>query len=132
MVEAGELCMAADSVGQIGLDLVVNRGSFNKQMAGIQSLAKKAGLALAAAFSVKKIWDFGAACVELGSDLAEVQNVVDVTFPQMSKQVNAFAKDAITSLVCLRLWPSVSPAPLGQWPRLLDLTNRRPMRCPQR
>ena len=97
MVEAGELCMAADSVGQIGLDLVVNRGSFNKQMAGIQSLAKKAGLALAAAFSVKKIWDFGAACVELGSDLAEVQNVVDVTFPQMSKQVNAFAKDAITS-----------------------------------
>ena len=89
--------MAADSVGQIGLDLVVNRGSFNKQMAGIQSLAKKAGLALAAAFSVKKIWDFGAACVELGSDLAEVQNVVDVTFPQMSKQVNAFAKDAITS-----------------------------------
>lgn len=89
--------MAADSVGQIGLDLVVNQNQFKQQMAGIQSMAKKAGLALAAAFSVKKIWDFGAACVELGSDLAEVQNVVDVTFPRMSKQVDDFAKNAITS-----------------------------------
>lgn len=87
----------ADSVGQIGLDLVVNQNQFKQQMAGIQSMAKKAGLALAAAFSVKKIWDFGAACVELGSDLAEVQNVVDVTFPRMSKQVDDFAKNAITS-----------------------------------
>lgn len=89
--------MAADSVGQIGLDLVVNQNQFKQQMAGIQSMAKKAGLALTAAFSVKKIWDFGAACVELGSDLAEVQNVVDVTFPRMSKQVDDFAKNAITS-----------------------------------
>ncbi len=87
----------ADSVGQIGLDLVVNQNQFKQQMAGIQSMAKKAGLALAAAFSVKKIWDFGEACVELGSDLAEVQNVVDVTFPRMSKQVDDFAKNAITS-----------------------------------
>ena len=89
--------MAADSVGQIGLDLVVNQNQFKQQMAGIQGLAKKAGADLAAAFAVKKIWDFGAACVELGSDLAEVQNVVDVTFPRMSKQVDDFAKNAITS-----------------------------------
>lgn len=86
--------MAADSVGQIGLDLVVNKKDFEKQMTGIKGLAKKAGAALAAAFAVKKIWDFGAACVELGSDLQEVQNVVDVTFPQMSKQVDNFAKNA--------------------------------------
>ena len=51
--------MAAESVGQIGLDLVVNQGTFDKQMAGLQSTAKKAGLALAAAFSVKKLADFG-------------------------------------------------------------------------
>ena len=89
--------MAADSVGRIGLDLVVNQNQFKQQMAGIQGMAKKAGLALAAAFSVKKIWDFGAACVELGSDLEEVQNVVDVTFPRMSKQVDDFAKNAIIS-----------------------------------
>lgn len=87
----------ADSVGQIGLDLVVNQNQFKQQMAGIQGLAKKAGAALAAAFAVKKIIDFGAKCIELGSDLSEVQNVVDVTFPRMSKQVDDFAKNAITS-----------------------------------
>lgn len=89
--------MAADSVGQIGLDLVVNQGQFKQQMAGIQGMAKKAGLALAAAFSVKKLVDFSAQCIELGSDLQEVQNVVDVTFPQMSKQVDNFAKNAAAS-----------------------------------
>lgn len=86
--------MAADSVGQIGLDLVVNKNDFDKQMKGIQGLAKKAGAALAAAFAVKKLIDFGAQCIELGSDLQEVQNVVDVTFPRMSKQIDDFAKNA--------------------------------------
>ena len=89
--------MADNSVGQIGLDLVVNQGQFNKQMAGIQCLAKKAGIALAAAFSVKKLVEFGAQCIELGSDLQEVQNVVDVTFPRMGSQVDAFAKEAAAS-----------------------------------
>ena len=84
--------MAAESAGQIGLDLVINQGEFKKQLAGIQGMAKKAGLALAAAFSVKKLIDFSAQCIELGSDLQEVQNVVDVTFPQMSKQVDNFAE----------------------------------------
>lgn len=89
--------MAAESVGQIGLDLVVNQGEFKKQMVGVQGMAKKAGLALAAALSVKKLVNFGKQCLELGSDLQEVQNVVDVTFPHMSKQVDNFAKQAITS-----------------------------------
>ena len=88
--------MAADSVGQIGLDLVVNKNEFDSQMLGIQNLAKKAGKALAAAFAVKKVFDFGKSCIELGSDLAEVQNVVDVTFSQMSKQVDKFAQNAAT------------------------------------
>ena len=87
----------AKSVGQIGLDLVVNQKGFNKQMSGIASLAKKAGAALAGAFAVKKLVQFGAECLELGSDLQEVQNVVDVTFPAMSAQVDAFAKNAAQS-----------------------------------
>lgn len=58
---------------------------------------KKIGFALGAAFSVKKLIDFGADCLRLGSDLQEVQNVVDVTFPQMSKQVDNFAKNAAAS-----------------------------------
>lgn len=86
--------MAADSVGQIGLDLVINKNGFDKQLVGIQSLAKKTGKILAAAFTVKKLADFGKECIELGSDLAEVQNVVDVVFPHMNKQIDSFAKNA--------------------------------------
>ena len=111
--------MAATSIGQIGLDLVVNQNRFQSQMKGIQnvakragddlknqiqpqlegisSMAKKAGAAFAAAFGVKKIVDFGKQCLELGSDLAEVQNVVDVTFPGMTAQVDKFAKSAAQS-----------------------------------
>ncbi len=89
--------MSVESVGKIGLDLVVNKNGFEKQMSGIQSIAKKAGKTLAAAFTVKKIVDFGKKCVELGSDLQEVQNVVDVTFPSMTKKVDEFAKSAASS-----------------------------------
>ena len=87
----------ATSVGQIGLDLVVNQNRFQSQMRGIESLAKKAGATLAAAFGVKKLIDFEKSCLELGSDLAEVQNVVDVTFPNMTAQVDKFAKSAAQS-----------------------------------
>ena len=89
--------MSATSIGQIGLDLVVNKNQFESQMAGITGLAKKTGAALTAAFGIKKLVDFGKQCLELGSDLAEVQNVVDVTFPHMTSEVDKFAKSAAQS-----------------------------------
>ena len=67
--------------------------SFN----GLGSAVKKIGLLIAGAFAVGKLVQFGKECVELGSDLAEVQNVVDVTFTTMSDKVNEFAKNAMTS-----------------------------------
>lgn len=87
----------ATTIGEIGLDLVVNHNQFKSQMAGINGLAKKAGATLAAAFGVKKLIDFSKSCIELGSNLAEVQNVVDVTFPSMAEQVDKFAKSAAGS-----------------------------------
>lgn len=67
---------------------------FEKSFSAVSSLAKKAGIAMAAAFGVKKLVDFSKQCLELGSDLQEVQNVVDVTFPSMTAQVDKFAKSA--------------------------------------
>ena len=89
--------MAADSAGQIALDLVINQQQFNKQLGGIQNLAKKTGKMLAGAFAVKGLTSFGKDCIELGSDLTEVQNVVDVVFPTMSKKVNEFAQNAAST-----------------------------------
>lgn len=67
--------------------------SFN----GLGSAVKKIGLLIGGAFAVGKLVQFEKECVELGSDLAEVQNVVDVTFTTMSDRVNEFAKNAMTS-----------------------------------
>lgn len=87
--------MSTESVGQIGLDLVVNQNQFNRQMRGITNIASKAGKILAGAFAIKKITEFTSACLDLGSDLAEVQNVVDVTFSKMNEKVNNFAQNAV-------------------------------------
>lgn len=86
--------MGATSVGEIGLDLVINSSGFQRQVSKMEGLAKKAGATLASAFAVKKLVDFSAKCLDLGSDLAEVENVVDVTFSTMSDQVDKFAKSA--------------------------------------
>lgn len=66
-----------------------------KQTDKIKSAFGKIGKAVALAFSVTAIISFGKSCIELGSDLAEVQNVVDVTFGAMSETINRFARDAL-------------------------------------
>ena len=71
--------------------------SFESGASGItralSGIAKKA----AGFFALKKLFDFGKESVKLGSDLAEVENVVDVTFGNMSAKVDEFAKSAIST-----------------------------------
>lgn len=71
--------------------------SLKTRVSGIGTLTRKLGSLLVGAFAVKKLTDFGKSCLELGSDLAEVQNVVDVTFPNITAQVDKFAKSAAQS-----------------------------------
>lgn len=52
---------------------------------------------LAITAAIAGVIKFASSCIELGSDLAEVQNVVDVTFTSMSSRINKFANDAITT-----------------------------------
>ena len=63
----------------------------NKIKNAFSKIGKVVGLAL----SVTAIINFGKSCIELGSDLAEVQNVVDVTFGAMSETINQFARNAL-------------------------------------
>ena len=94
--------MAAD--GSIIIDTRVDTKGFGKgaanlkgQFAGLGAATKKLGSIIAAAFSVKVLVNFGKQALELGSDLQEVQNVVDVTFTTMNEQINEFAKNAATT-----------------------------------
>ena len=67
-----------------------------RQTSRVANAWKKAGLVIASVLSIGAIAAFGKSCIDLGSDLAEVQNVVDVTFGSLNRQVDAFAKDAIS------------------------------------
>lgn len=96
--------MSSTSVGNIDLGLSVNKQMFNKQLNGIASSAKSSvmsafkplGKMIGAALGGAAIAGFTKSCLSLGSDLAEVQNVVDVTFGSMSESINGFAKNAMT------------------------------------
>lgn len=67
-----------------------------RQTVRIANAWKKAGLVIASVLSIGAIAAFGKSCIDLGSDLVEVQNVVDVTFGSLNRQVDAFAKNAIS------------------------------------
>lgn len=81
-------------IGDIFMRLRLDSKGFNKELKGIQGMAVKAGKTLAAAFTVRAIANFSKQCIDLGSDLAEVQNVVDTTFGTMNEKVNEFAINA--------------------------------------
>lgn len=90
--------MTAD--GSVIIDTRIDADSFldiKKQLTGMASAAKKLGGAIATAFSVRAVTQFAKSCLDLGSDLQEVQNVVDVTFTTLNEQVDAFAQNAITT-----------------------------------
>lgn len=95
----------SNSVGRVDLDLGLNYNQFNRQLNNISNTAtnsvggafKKLGLVIAGAFAVREMIGFGRSAIGLASDLAEVQNVVDVTFGSMSRDINNFAKNALTS-----------------------------------
>lgn len=98
--------MAVD--GYLNFDTKLDTSGFNGGLAQVNTTVTKSiekvknqlktfAKTAAVAFSTYAITNFGKECIELGPDLAEVQNVVDVTFPAMTKQVDKWAKSAANS-----------------------------------
>lgn len=92
------------SDGAVYIETLLDTKGFMKGMntvedrvANLTGTIKKLGGIIAATFTVQKLVQFGKEAIELGSDLQEVQNVVDVTFTTMSEQVNEFARNAATA-----------------------------------
>ena len=92
----------ATEVGAASIRLELNGKPFRQQLEQegkraerqASGIATKIGKVFAAAMSVKAVTAFAKKCLDLGSDLAEVQNVVDVTFTSMNKKVDEFAEHA--------------------------------------
>lgn len=68
--------------------------NLGKQFNSLGGTIKKLGIAIGSIFAVRELVRFGKESIRLGSDLAEVQNVVDVTFTTLNDHVNEFAKNA--------------------------------------
>lgn len=101
MLTFSEVIIVAKADGSVIINTRLNTnglakgvGSLKSQFSGLESMVGKLGRLIVAAFSVRAIVDFSKEAIQLGSDLQEVQNVVDVTFTTMNKQINAFAKNA--------------------------------------
>ena len=89
------------SDGSIIIDTRINSDGFNSGIKGFNSGIKgmnneirKLGKTIFSVFGIGLLTKLGKEAIELGSDLQEVQNVVDVTFTTMSDKVNEFAKGA--------------------------------------
>lgn len=96
--------MAGQADGTIYINTQINGDGFNSGINSMQSgigrlgkSLKKLGFAIVSVFAIKELVDFGKSAIELGSDLQEVQNVVDVTFTTMSDKVDEFARSAAKS-----------------------------------
>ena len=95
------------SVGRISLDLNINSKKFGKQVNGIQRQATKAFGSMSVAVgnimanlatkAVASIGNFVKDSIDKGSELAELQNVVDSVFTTMSDKVDTFAQNALAA-----------------------------------
>ena len=77
-------------------------------------LASKIGGIMGTVFAAEQIFEFGKEAVNLGSDLAEVQNVVDVTFGESSGEIDKFAKNAIKQFGLSELAAKQFTSTMGQ------------------
>lgn len=88
--------------GCLNFDTNINSEGFEKGLKSLSDMVgdikpklKSLAMALTAAFSVKKLVDFGRQSIETASDLAEVQNVVDTAFGESKQKMEDFADTAV-------------------------------------
>lgn len=88
--------------GCLNFDTNINKEGFEKGLKSLSDMVgdikpklKSLAMAVTAAFSVKKLVDFGRQSIETASDLAEVQNVVDTAFGESKQKMEDFADTAV-------------------------------------
>ena len=96
--------MAVKTDGTVYINTEIDSNGFNSGVKSMQSgignlskSLKKLGIVIGSVFAIRELVQFGKEAVNLGSDLQEVQNVVDVTFTKMSDKVDDFARNAAKS-----------------------------------
>ena len=95
----------SDTVGQIALELGIDSSQIVNQLTGASNKAAKQatsifsgfGKKIAAGLSIAAVTKFTKDCIEVGSNVTEVQNVVDTAFKDLSWQADQWASNAMTN-----------------------------------
>lgn len=99
-------------------------GKVQSLTAKVKGVFGKVAKTIGVALSVAAIVRFGRECINLGSDLAEVQNVVDVTFGTMNKAIEDFAKTAAEQFGLSELAAKQYTSTLGAMMKSMGITGK--------
>lgn len=121
-----------DIVGQIALELGIDSSQLTKQLTGASNTAAKQattifsrmGKKIAAGLSLAAFAKFTKDCLEVGSNVTEVQNVVDTAFKDLSWQADEWASNAMTNFGLSELSAKKYMGVFGQMSNAMGITGQ--------
>lgn len=97
----------------------------NSSISKIKGVLGAIGKVVGIAFSIAALVSFGKACINVGSDLEEVQNVVDVTFGAANKIIEDFAKNAAEQFGLSELAAKQYTSTMGAMLKSMGITGKQ-------
>jgi len=122
----------SDVVGQIALELGIDSSQIVNQLTGASNKASKQatsifsgmGKKIAGALSIAALAKFTKDCIEVGSNVTEVQNVVDTAFKDLSWQADQWASNAMTNFGLSELSAKKYMGVFGQMSNAMGITGK--------
>lgn len=122
----------SDVVGQIALELGIDSSQIVNQLTGASNKAAKQatsifsgmGKKIAAGLSIAAFTKFTKDCLEVGSNVTEVQNVVDTAFKDLSGQADQWASNAMTNFGLSELSAKKYMGVFGQMSNAMGITGQ--------
>lgn len=122
----------SDVVGQIALELGIDSSQLVNQLTGASNKAAKQatsifsgmGKKIAAGLSIAAFTKFTKDCLEVGSNVTEVQNVVDTAFKDLSGQADQWASNAMTNFGLSELSAKKYMGVFGQMSNAMGITGQ--------
>ena len=122
----------SDVAGQIALELGIDSSQIVNQLTGASNKAAKQatsifsgmGKKIAGALSIAALTKFTKDCIEVGSNVTEVQNVVDTAFGDLSHQADLWASNAMTNFGLSELSAKKYMGVFGQMSNAMGITGQ--------
>lgn len=122
----------SDVVGQIALELGIDSSQIVNQLTGASNKAAKQatsifsgmGKKIAAGLSIAAFTKFTKDCLEVGSNITEVQNVVDTAFKGLSGSTDEWASNAMTNFGLSELSAKKYMGVFGQMNDAMGITGK--------